>query len=81
MTCRDVIEFLMDYLAGEVSPEERAVFEQHLAICPPCVAYLKTYQETIQLEQSVLSQPEEPICEEIPDDLVQAIMAARKKST
>lgn len=80
MTCRDIIEFLMDYLAGEISPEERNIFEEHLKICPPCVAYLKTYQDTIKLEKSVLSEPHEPIFEEIPEDLVKAIMAARKKA-
>ena len=42
MTCRDIIEFLADYAAGTVTAEERTIFEAHLAICPPCVAYLRT---------------------------------------
>lgn len=80
MTCRHVIDFLMDYLAGEITPEERAIFEKHLSLCPPCVAYLKTYEQTIKLEKCVQSKPDDPVCEEIPEELVKAILAARKKT-
>lgn len=81
MTCRDVIEFLADYLAGDLAAEQQAVFDEHLAICPDCVAYLKNYRRTIQLGQAALQTPESPVCADIPEDLVQAILAARKKAT
>jgi anti-sigma factor RsiW len=44
VTCRKFIEFLMEYLNGELSPQEHAEFEAHLAECPWCVAYMQTYQ-------------------------------------
>ncbi len=78
MTCRDILEFLMQYLSGELTAEERAIFEEHLAICPPCVEYLKTYEETIKLGKAALSEPSESVCDEIPEELVQAILAARR---
>ena len=31
MTCRDVVEFLMDYLSAELPPDDRALFDAHLA--------------------------------------------------
>ncbi len=77
MTCRDFIEFLMDYLAGDLSPEERALFDAHLAMCPACRAYLQTYQETIQLEKALLEPTEEAVPADVPDQLIQAILAAR----
>ncbi len=43
MTCREVLDFLADYLNGELSDEARAAFELHLLRCPPCVNFLNTY--------------------------------------
>ena len=77
MTCREFIEFLMEYLSGEISEAERTRFDKHLAVCPACVAYLKSYQETVKLGKAVFAHPEEPVPEEVPEELVQAILSAR----
>ena len=79
MTCQDIVEFLMDYAAGAVSQEERAVFEAHLAACPPCVAYLKTYEVTVQVSQKALAGPGPEALPPMPEELVAAILAARKR--
>ena len=78
MTCRDIIEFLTDYVEGTVTVEERTVFEAHLAVCPPCVTYLKSYQVTVQLGRSALSESDESDPSPMPEELVAAILAARK---
>ena len=50
MTCKELIEaFLADYLDAALSPEAVADLERHLALCPPCVAYLNTYKRTREL--------------------------------
>lgn len=49
MNCRELAELLIDYVAEELSPERRRHLEQHLKLCPPCDAYLKTYRLTIKL--------------------------------
>ena len=72
ITCRELISFLLEYLAGELSERERIRFEQHLAVCPSCVAYLHTYETTIRMEK--LAAIEES---EIPDELVKAVVASR----
>ena len=77
MTCRDIIEFLNEYAAGTVPADERIVFESHLAVCPPCVAYLKNYQTTVQLEQAAFRE-QEATPAPLPQELVAAILAARK---
>lgn len=77
MSCRKVIEFLGEYLSGELSPLEKFRFETHLVLCRQCRQYLKSYRETILLAKSVgTDSPEDP-CATIPDDLVQAILKAR----
>ena len=79
MTCRDFIEFLMEYLSDGLSADERAIFDAHLAECPWCVAYLKTYRETVALGKAALGEPEKGIPEDVPEDLVQAVLAARRR--
>lgn len=75
MTCREVLEFLMDYLEGSLSSAQRAIFEEHLATCTACVAYLHTYQRAVKLGKAI---PVDDGHAEVPEDLVQAILAARK---
>lgn len=49
MNCRELAELLIDYVAEELPAERRRHIEQHLKLCPPCEAYLKTYRLTIKL--------------------------------
>jgi len=79
MTCRDVIEFLNAYLSGELPPGRRTEFDRHLSICPPCVAYLKTYKDTIELAKASFGDPDDPVPEDMPPKLLTAIRAALKK--
>jgi anti-sigma factor RsiW len=81
MNCREFTEFLDNYLFGQLAAEERAVFEQHLAECPWCVAYLDSYQKTIQLEQNAHAElrPDGPPPADAPEELVQAILRARPR--
>lgn len=61
MTCRDVIDVLVDYLEQALTPEVAADLERHLAGCEPCRAYLATYRRTRALgAQAVrLEMPDE----------------------
>jgi len=81
MNCREFTEFLDGYLFDNLPAEQRAEFEKHLAECPWCVAYLESYQKTIQLEQTAFSVPEgAPLPDDVPEELVQAILRARSRS-
>ena len=50
-----------------------------MAMCPACVAYLKTYQQTVAAGKAALAGPDDRLPKDIPDDLVKAILAARGK--
>lgn len=80
LTCREFVEFLDDYLAGALPEPRTAEFNVHLAACPSCVAYMKTYETSIRLGKEVLSRTEEPVPGGVPEALVQAILAARRKT-
>ncbi len=79
MTCRELNECILDYYSGELEPEERACFEAHLACCPDCVDYLRSYAETIRLGKGAFSHPDDPLPADVPDELVQAILAAARR--
>ena len=77
MTCREFVEFLMDYLDGSLPSDQCDTFESHMGECPQCVTYLDTYRETVRLGKELLCPPDGSIPEEVPSDLVEAILAAR----
>lgn len=80
LTCRELIEFLDSYVENELSPDRRAVFDDHLAICPDCVDYLEAYESTRRLTRAAFPGPEDAPPEEVPADLLRAILAARSRS-
>jgi anti-sigma factor RsiW len=79
MTCREFSEFLDAYLAGELSPPERDEFQRHLKACKPCVHYLATYEKTVKLGRAAFECPECEVPDRVPEDLIRAILAARRK--
>lgn len=49
MQCRELVELVTRYLDGDLSPEEHARFEAHLAECEGCVRYLHQMRSTVSL--------------------------------
>ncbi len=79
MNCREFVDFLMSYLDGELEAAPARVFEEHMALCPPCVTFLDTYKDTIRLGKFACQDEAGPPPEEAPEQLIQAILAARSK--
>jgi anti-sigma factor RsiW len=67
----------MSYLDNELPQAQRTEFDRHMSVCPSCVDYLKTYEKTILLTKSCA---DDPVPDEVPESLVQAILEARKKA-
>jgi anti-sigma factor RsiW len=60
MTCRDLTDLLLEIAAGELLPEQRDHVEEHLRVCPSCVAYVESYRLTIHLAQQLPRAPVPP---------------------
>lgn len=75
VTCRELTDFLMDYISGALPDGRARRFQKHLGECSACRTYLTTYQQTRQLigEEGATETPAK-----MPEDLVHAILAARK---
>ena len=69
ITCRELVELLIDFVSGELPPEHKERVEKHLHICPPCVAYAKSYELTIQLGKRLP-------CDTLPPEVAQRLRAA-----
>ncbi len=78
LTCRQIIDFVQAFLDGELPLREQTIFELHLTICTECKNYLQSYQSTQAL--SKMAADVEPEVKPIPEELVKAILAARKNS-
>jgi anti-sigma factor RsiW len=78
LTCQELIEFLAGYVDDELAADERARFDAHLAVCPHCVDYLHGYRESIRLGRAAFAEGSE-LPDDVPDELVDAILAARKR--
>ena len=79
MTCREFADFMADYLSGELPPETRAQFDRHLGVCPNCVAYLSNYRDTVALGRQAFTAGDAALPGDVPDALVQAILASRRE--
>jgi anti-sigma factor RsiW len=79
VTCREFVDFVMAYLDGDLDAGERASFDAHLAVCPDCVRYLDEYRDTVAVVRLQAAGDDE-LPADVPDDLVQAIVAARKSA-
>jgi hypothetical protein len=60
ITCRELVELLSDFAAGQLPPEDREHIEQHLGLCSYCVAYLGSYHLTIQMTRQLPNLPLPP---------------------
>ncbi len=69
ITCKELIDFLDDYVADDLPPSRRHEFERHLKVCPSCVAYVKSYRDTIQMARHAYADPAE-----IPPELLTTLL-------
>ena len=79
LTCAEAEAFIHDYFDDALPRRQRAIFELHLRMCRECRDYLKAYRRTVELGRAVFDDPQAEVPETMPDDLVDAILAARKE--
>jgi anti-sigma factor RsiW len=79
ITCRELISFIADYLDGTLGARERHEFERHLSVCPSCVAYLASYEETIRMARATETAPS-LLGDDAPTELIEAILASTSRS-
>ena len=79
LTCRQVEEFLMDYLENRLGFWTTLQFRAHIFMCPNCSKYIQEYKNTIALEKKIFQNPDEEAIGNVPDDILQAIMNVKRQ--
>ena len=65
-SCNDALKHLVDYLEGDMDADSSQQLESHLAACPPCVSFLKTYKSTGKVCKKALER-------EMPEEMKQTL--------
>ncbi len=60
--CQQITDLILDYITGELHPDTAVEFEEHIGICPDCVAFMNTYKKTVEVTRSLP-------CEDIPAEM------------
>ena len=81
MTCGEVEETLFDYVEVRLAPYARWKFDLHIKMCRECQDYLAAYKKASALGGEILGPAAAPAPTDLPDDLVEAIIAAREMDT
>jgi anti-sigma factor RsiW len=79
ITCKEFEDFVQRYLDGGLTDLQRSLFERHMRVCRECREYLAAYQRTMELGRAVLPSSDEPVPDDVPEDLIRAIIDARKQ--
>jgi anti-sigma factor RsiW len=80
VTCREVADFLMDYLDGQLASAVVSEFERHLELCESCRYYLAHYITATELGKRAFDDEDFAARSAgVPEELIQAILAARTR--
>ena len=80
MKCRELAEFILHYLEGELDAETRERFERHLSRCANCRRYIAAYKTTVDLSQRAFDDEQATAGNTgAPEDLIQAILSSRRR--
>ena len=79
ITCKEFEEFVLSHLDGNLTRALQTVFDLHLRLCRECRDYLAAYQRSMEVSRAVLPSPDDPVPEDVPEDLIKAILDSRDR--
>ena len=54
-TCKEIVDVCLDFVEGNLPPEERRRFEGHLGACEECLAFFETYKRTPEISREAFA--------------------------
>ena len=64
MNCQTLVELVTDYLERALEAKELERFEEHIALCPDCAAYLDGMRQTLRALGTILPESLSPRAQE-----------------
>ncbi len=77
ITCREFEDFIIAYFEGNLPKNQRRLFEIHLRFCRECREYLAAYKASMEAAKQGLSDDAMALPEEVPEDLIAAVIGSR----
>ena len=77
MTCREIRDYLVDYLAGDLAPQERNELERHLEGCSHCADHVDASRHALHVSRAALQSLQNPSADEVPDALLKAVLGMK----
>jgi hypothetical protein len=74
LTCRELIAMLGEYRDQTLDFANRASADAHLLTCANCVAYLKSYEQTIRLSKATFGRAVESAVGDFPEAAIQEVL-------
>jgi anti-sigma factor RsiW len=78
--CIEMVEVVTEWMEGALDDDSRAAVEEHLAICPDCIAYLDQLRATTALVAQSVDDATEPPPADVRARLVAAFRVSRSSS-
>jgi anti-sigma factor RsiW len=76
--CVEMVDIVTDWMEGALDDDTRAAVEEHLAICPDCIAYVDQLRTATALAARLAAGPApEPAPADVRARLVAAFRASR----
>lgn len=54
--CPRMMDLLVDYMEGELTDDQQAHLEKHLSGCPPCTAFMSSYERAGEISRVALAR-------------------------
>jgi hypothetical protein len=81
LTCAEFERFVLDYHEGHLTDRQRSLFEFHMEICPMCRVHFQSYVKTVEMGQRLFSDEMAHEQVDLPDELIVAIVEARRSGS
>ena len=78
ITCKEYVDFIQRLLDGELSEGERREFDAHMGICPSCIDYRESIKTTRKCCKGLCEEGGDQLPADVPEQLIQAILKAKK---
>ena len=77
LTCEQLYQRASAFHDGELGPEERAQYQQHMELCPACETFYRSLEVTIRRAREALTVDPPP---GLAEDMVAAVRARLGRS-
>jgi anti-sigma factor RsiW len=75
LTCAELVELVTEYLEGALATGDAERFEEHLTLCPACLAHFDQVRATVEATGRLR---EEDLAPEFADELLAAFRGWRQ---